>query len=101
LSASYLFFFLHSAPLLVLCKWSRNKLVVNYRGGKAAKFMKSWSWLAAPLLRAADQVAVPSEYLQRVFRTYGVPCAVLPNIADTELFPFKERGHFSPRLFVG
>lgn len=100
LSASDLYFFLHSAPLLLFAKCTNRKLILNYRGGKADKFLKSWSWVVVPLLRAADQVAVPSVYLQRVFARYGVSCSLLPNIADTELFPFVERKTVAPRLFV-
>src|SRR5271166_943153 len=81
-SASYLFFFLHSAPLLLLGKWAGAKIVLNYRGGKAADFLRSWSWAAVPLLRRADQIVVPSEFLQRVFRDYGLVSTLLPNLAD-------------------
>jgi glycosyltransferase involved in cell wall biosynthesis len=100
LSASNLFFMLHSAPLLLLGNWSSAKVVLNYRGGKAADFLRRWSWAAIPLMRTANQVVVPSEYLQRVFQRYGLSSTLLSNIADTELFPFKERAKFSPRLFV-
>ena len=100
LSASDLFFFLHSAPLLLLVKAFKRRLVLNYRGGKADRFLRSWSWAVVPLLRAADEVAVPSGYLQRVFSSHGVRCSVLPNIADTDLFPFRERKQIGPRLFV-
>jgi glycosyltransferase involved in cell wall biosynthesis len=100
LAASYLFFFLHSAPLLLLAKWFHVKVVLNYRGGQAANFLRSWSWIALPLMRAADQVVVPSKFLQQVFEDFGLASTVLPNIADTELFPFVERKPFTPRLFV-
>ncbi len=99
-SASYLFFFLHSAPLLLLGCWFRVKVVLNYRGGKAAEFLRSWAWAALPLLRCADQVAVPSEFLQRVFRDFGLASTVVPNLAETELFSFAEREQFRPRFFV-
>ncbi len=99
-SASYLFFFLHSAPLLLLGRFCGAKIVLNYRGGQAADFLRSWSWAALPLLRRADQIVVPSEFLQRVFQDFGFASTLLPNIADTELFPFVERRQFSPRLFV-
>jgi glycosyltransferase involved in cell wall biosynthesis len=99
-SASYLFFFLHSVPLLLLGKRSPVKVVLNYRGGKANEFLQRWSWVVIPLMRTADEVVVPSQYLQRVFQDYGLRSSLLPNIADTELFPFKERTHFFPRLFV-
>lgn len=99
-SASYLFFFLHSAPLLMLGKWFRAKIVLNYRGGKAEDFLRSWSWAALPLLRRADEIVVPSAFLQRVFRDGGLTSTLLPNLADTELFPFVKRVQISPRLFV-
>jgi glycosyltransferase involved in cell wall biosynthesis len=99
-SASYLFFFLHSAPLLLLGKWSPARVVLNYRGGKAADFLRHWSWAALPLMRIADQVVVPSGFLQQVFQNHGVSSSVLPNLADTELFPFVEREQLFPRLLV-
>jgi hypothetical protein len=99
-SASYLFFFLHSAPLLLLGRWCPMKIVLNYRGGQAADFLQKWSWAALPLLRRADQIVVPSEFLQRVFQRFGLASTVLPNLADIELFPFVEREQFSPRLLV-
>ncbi len=99
-SASYLFFFLHSAPLLLLGRWFRAKIVLNYRGGQGADFLRSWSWAVLPLLRRADIIVVPSEFLQRVFQDFGLASTLLPNLADTELFPFVERAQFSPRLFV-
>lgn len=99
-SASYLFFFLHSAPLLIFGKWCGAKTVLNYRGGKAEDFLRSWSWAALPLLRRADELVVPSAFLQRVFRDRGLASTLLPNLADTELFPFMDRRPVAPRLFV-
>lgn len=99
-SASYLYFFMHSAPLLLLGKWTPSRVVLNYRGGKAADFLQSWSWAALPLLRRASRIVVPSEFLQRVFQDSGITATLLPNLADTDLFPFLKRQRFSPRLFV-
>jgi glycosyltransferase involved in cell wall biosynthesis len=99
-SASYLFFFLHSAPVLLLGQWPGVKVVLNYRGGQAADFLRTWSWAALPCIRQASEIAVPSEFLQRVFEEYGLASSLLPNLADTELFAFVERDQFSPRLFV-
>ena len=99
-SASYLFFFLHSGPLLLLGKWLPTKVLLNYRGGQAAEFLRNWSWAALPLMRAADKVMVPSAFLQGIFEGHGLVSILLPNIADTELFPFVDREHLSPRLFI-
>ena len=43
---------------------------------------------------------MPSEFLQQVFEDFGITATILPNLADTELFLFVEREHFSPKLFV-
>src|SRR5215467_9894414 len=99
-SASHLFFFLHSAPVLLLGRILGNKVVLNYRGGQANEFLQRWSWLVIPLLKRADEVVVPSAYLQRLFAVHGIHARILPNIADADGFPFKERNHFRPRLFV-
>jgi glycosyltransferase involved in cell wall biosynthesis len=100
LSASYLYFCLHSAPLLLLGRLCKTKIVLNYRGGRAGDFLRYWHWAVVPLLRRADQLVVPSQFLQRIFEDFGIASTVLPNLADTELFPFKQRDQFFPRLFV-
>lgn len=99
-SASYLYFFLHSAPLLFLGKFSTVRVALNYRGGKAEEFLREWSRLALPLLSSADQIVVPSTFLQRIFQDFGLPSTLLPNIADTEQFPFVGKERFAPRLLV-
>jgi glycosyltransferase involved in cell wall biosynthesis len=99
-SASYLYFFLHSVPLLLLSRRSRSKIVLNYRGGKAADFLRTWSWAVLPLLRRADEIVVPSEFLRQVFQEFGLTSTLLPNLADIELFQFFEREQFAPRLLV-
>jgi glycosyltransferase involved in cell wall biosynthesis len=53
-----------------------------------------------PLAKLADRIAVPSEFLKHAFREYGLAATVLPNIADTNLFPWRHRRQFAPRLLV-
>ena len=99
-SASYLFFFLHSAPLVLLRARPGAKLMLNYRGGQAQDFLRQWRWIVVPLMKLADELVVPSAFLQRVFANYGLRSTLVPNIADTEQFCFRQREHFSPRLLV-
>lgn len=101
LSASGLYFFLHSLPVLVLGRCFGKRVVLNYRGGNAEAFLRRWSWCVVPMMRLANMVVVPSPFLQRVFARYGLGTALLPNIADTELFVWKARPAFAPRLLVG
>jgi glycosyltransferase involved in cell wall biosynthesis len=99
-SASYLYFFLHSVPLVLLRAWPGVKIVLNYRGGQLSDFLHRWGWAALPFIKRADVLVVPSEFLQRVFKTFGLQATILPNLASTDLFPFVERGHFAPRFLV-
>jgi glycosyltransferase involved in cell wall biosynthesis len=99
-SASGLYFFAYSAPLLLVCPWLRKRMILNYRGGNAAEFLKKWGWCAVPLMGRATSVCVPSEFLQGVFGEFGVGSSLLPNIAQTEMFPWKRRECFAPSLLV-
>jgi glycosyltransferase involved in cell wall biosynthesis len=100
LSASGLYFFLHSVPLLIVGRSFRRTVILNYRGGKAADFLRRWAWLAIPVLRLADRLVVPSEFLQGIFQQHRIRCSVLPNVADTKSFVFQARGEYLPRLLV-
>lgn len=100
LSASGLYFFAFSMPLLVFGPWFKKRVILNYRGGNADKFLAAWNWLAVPLMRRASSICVPSEFLLEVFGKYGLSTTLLPNIAETEKFPWKERDRFAPALLV-
>lgn len=100
LSASYLFFFLHSVPLLLLAKMFCIKFILNYRGGALPEFLQSWSWLVLPLIQNAGEVAVPSDFLRQVFRRYSLDATLLPNLADTDRFLFRQRNPLRPHFFV-
>ncbi len=75
-------------------------MVLNYRGGNAPSFLRRYRRLLVPLIRLADAVVVPSGFLERVFRRYGIEVAVIPNVADIEGFTFEPRTRLRPRLIV-
>lgn len=100
LAASGFNFFVRSAPVLVLGRLWRKKIILNYRGGNAVKFLRDWHLCVVPLMRLADQIVVPSEFLQGTFHKYGLETTLLPNIADPELFAWRDRTRFSPHLLV-
>ena len=77
---------LFAAPALWIA-WIRGKpVVVNYRGGEAENFLARSSGLVRMSLRRARIVAVPSQFLRRVFAGHGVATEVVPNIVDLDLF---------------
>ena len=93
-SASGLYFFAYSGPLLLICPWLKKRMILNYRGGNAAEFLRSWAWFAAPLMRRATSICVPSEFLQQIFGEYKLASTLLPNIAHTEMFSWKKTREF-------
>lgn len=100
LAASGFNFLVRSAPVLILAGILKKKTILNYRGGRAPEFLRRWHWCVVPLMRLADRIAVPSEFLQQTFREYGLNTTLLPNIADTGLFAWRDRRRFAPRLLV-
>jgi len=99
-SASGLYFFAYSAPLQLICICLKKKMILNYRGGNAGAFLEHWGWSVSHLMRRATMICVPSEFLQRVFGQFGLGSTLLPNIARTEMFPWKKREYFAPSLLV-
>ncbi len=100
LGASGLYFFVHTTPLVLLGRSSGHFVVLNYRGGNAARFLNRWGWVAVPIMKLSDVIAVPSPFLQKIFASHGMKALLLPNLADTERFPYKQRHVFQPRLIV-
>src|ERR1700722_5259613 len=68
--------------------------------GFRTKFLRSWALLAAPLMRRATSICVPSEFLQQIFGEYKLASTLLPNIAQTEMFSWKKREGLAPSLLV-
>jgi glycosyltransferase involved in cell wall biosynthesis len=99
-SASGLYFFAYSAPLLLICPWLNKRIILNYRGGNAARFLQTWGWCATALMRRATSISVPSVFLQEVFGKSGLIAMLLPNIAPTEKFLWKRRESFAPSLLA-
>src|SRR6185369_10613628 len=51
---------------------------------------------AIPTIRMVDSVVVPSEYLVRVFASYGLNATAIYNLIDTGKFRFRERVPLRP-----
>jgi glycosyltransferase involved in cell wall biosynthesis len=50
------------------------------------------------LLKLADEIVVPSDYLREVFARHGYRARVIRNVVDTSRFRFRERKPLRPRL---
>jgi glycosyltransferase involved in cell wall biosynthesis len=71
-SASYFSFILAPTPAILFAKLYRKKVLLNYHSGEADDHLTRWPVTAIPIIRLADEIAVPSEYLVQVFAKYGL-----------------------------
>jgi glycosyltransferase involved in cell wall biosynthesis len=101
LAASWSYFFLVVYPVAMIARVRKKRLVINYRGGEAARFFEKWGWIVKPVFQFADAVTTPSEFLARIIRTrFNVPVQIVPNILDLRAFQYRQRRQFRPALLV-
>lgn len=89
-----------AAPAVKIARLRGVPVVVNYRGGEAARFLERAGAGVARTMRSADAVVVPSGFLKDVFARHGVPSLVVPNIVDLERFHPGTPAARTPRLIV-
>lgn len=96
-SASYLSFLLAPTPAVLIARLLRKPVILNYRSGEAPDHLAR-SRFARLVLRHVDANVVPSSFLQGVFARFQIPAEIIPNIVDVDLFGFRDRPQFGPRL---
>ena len=97
-SASYFSFVLAPTPAILIAKLYGKKILLNYHSGEAEDHLARWSRSAIPIIRLADEIAVPSNYLVRVFARFGLHARAIFNIVETDTFRFRERGPLGLRF---
>jgi glycosyltransferase involved in cell wall biosynthesis len=100
-AASWLYFFAVVWPAVIV-GWLRGKRVVlNYRGGEAARFFQWFGLAAGPAFQLATVVTAPSQFLSTLISgRFNVPVTIVPNILDLSRFTYKARSVFRPRMLV-
>lgn len=98
-SASYFSFVLAPTPAMLIAKLYGKRVVLNYHSGEAEDHLTRWRRTAIPTIRLADEIAVPSEYLVRVFARFELQARAIFNTIETEAFRFRERQPLRP-LFL-
>jgi glycosyltransferase involved in cell wall biosynthesis len=96
-SASYWSFLIAPAPALLAARLRGKRAIIHYHSGEARDHLRRFR-SARPVLRRADGLVVPSPYLVDVFREFGLPAHVVPNIVDENQFSFRERRPLRPHL---
>jgi glycosyltransferase involved in cell wall biosynthesis len=95
-SASYLSFLIAPTPAILASRLYRKKVVLNYHSGEAEDHLRRWPRSTIPILNLADRIIVPSEYLVRVFASFGIKASAIFNIIDLNRFAFRERLRLRP-----
>ena len=95
-SASYFSFVLAPTPAILIGKLYRRKVLLNYHSGEAEDHLRRWRRTAIPTIRLVDSVVVPSEYLVRIFASFGLRAGTIYNLIDTSKFRFRERSPLRP-----
>ena len=96
-SASYFSFLLAPLPAVLVAKLLGKPVVMNYRSGQAPDHLRR-SAIARGTLRWVERNAVPSAFLQGVFREHGITAEVIPNIVDVDRFSFRKRQPLAPKI---
>lgn len=98
-SASYFSFLLAPTPAILIGKFFSRKTILNYRSGQCEDHLRTWPRTAIPIIRLADEVVVPSQYLVDVFRKFGLQARAIANIVNLKAFKFRERQPLLPHFF--
>lgn len=93
-SASNYSFLLSAALVILVGRLYGKKTIVNYRDGRAIQHLTKWR--TSRLLRFADRIVTPSEYLVEVFAQFGYRAQAIPNVIDLDSFRYRERRSVRP-----
>lgn len=77
---------LFAAPAVWVARSRGVPVVVNYRGGEAAAFLRRAGSLVRFSMRRSRALVVPSRFLQGVFAEFGMAAEIVPNIIDLSRF---------------
>lgn len=90
---------LWTIPALLLCKVFGKKFVMHYHDGQAEQHLREWRW-AAPTIKLADRLIVPSGFLVDVFAKYNIRARVISNVVELERFRFRRRTKLLPKIMT-
>jgi glycosyltransferase involved in cell wall biosynthesis len=94
-SASYFSFLLAPTPAILAAKLFGKKVVLNYHSGEAEDHLANWR-TAVPILRLADAIVTPSNYLVDVFARFNLAARAVSYTVETDRFRFRERAPLRP-----
>jgi len=76
----------------------RRRIVFTYHGGGAEAFFLRKTRLVRFFISRTDVNVVLSEFIGKIYRQYGFPYTVIPNIVELKETYFRERETIKPRF---
>lgn len=76
----------------------RHKIVMHIHGGAMPEFLERHSGWSSKVLRRADAIVTPSQFLARAIKRKGFPVRVIPNVIEVAHYVHRLRENISPRL---
>jgi glycosyltransferase involved in cell wall biosynthesis len=95
-SASYYSYLLSVVPIVLLGRLYGKKVLLNYHSGEAEDHLANWRLTALPIIRLAETIVVPSDYLVEVFARFGIKARAIPNVVELDVFRYRERHPIRP-----
>jgi glycosyltransferase involved in cell wall biosynthesis len=95
-SASYFSFLLAPTPAIFLARLFGKKVILNYHSGEAEDHLRCWPRTSVPIMKLADALVVPSQYLVDVFGKFGLHAHAVANVIDQQRFRFHNRRPLLP-----
>jgi glycosyltransferase involved in cell wall biosynthesis len=81
-----------------LAKWLEKKLIITIHGGGVPRRIKIYPRRYLPLLKKADLITCPSEYIISELLQYGIFAKLIENSIPLESYPFVEKASIKPTL---
>ena len=75
------------------------RIVMCLRGGAMPEFMARYPHWTRRVLKRADALITPSEFLARAIVPYGYRARVIPNVINLSAYQYRHRQVVSPRMF--
>jgi glycosyltransferase involved in cell wall biosynthesis len=91
----YFSFYLAPASALLLGRLLGKRIILNYHDGRAGDHLAHWP-IARLVMRLADTIVVPSDYLVEVFARFGFSATRIHNVAETDPVRYRERRPLRP-----
>jgi glycosyltransferase involved in cell wall biosynthesis len=94
-SAGLTSYALWTVPALLIGRFWRKKIILNYHDGQGDQHLREWR-TAKPTVALANRIVTPSGFLVDVFRNHGIEARSIVNIIDTARFVYRKRRKLRP-----